>query len=352
MMQQVVDQPTPDVTLEQKVAFLRMPSSYPDAPRRVEARETRLSWVFLTDRFAYKLKKPMTTRLFDFSTPSLRRAECESELHLNARLAPGVYIGLLPLVRMADGRLRLGGEGDPAEWLVWMHRLPEARLLDAAIGERTLRAAEIESVADRLAAFYATAAPVPLAEDDYLSRFADEQAESRQVLCDPAFGFVEADVAAVLEPVDAMLRHESGLLLSRLTAGRIVEGHGDLRPEHIYLGDPPAAIDCLEFSRRLRLLDPFEELAYLGMECAVLGAAWVGAVLVAICAVRLSDPIPDRLVAFYATFRAAMRARQAVTHLLDPAPREPEKWQPLARRYLVVGGQFAARLRSGDKDDH
>ena len=149
-----------------------------------------------------------------------------------------------------------------------------------------------------------------------------------------------------------MLRNESGLLLSRLTAGRIVEGHGDLRPEHIYLGDPPAAIDCLEFSRRLRLLDPFEELAFLGMECAVLGAAWVGALLVARCAARLSDPIPDRVVAFYAAFRAAMRARQALTHLLDPTPREPAKWQPLARRYILIGGRFAARLGAGDTGDH
>ena len=140
--------------------------------------------MFLTDRFAYKLKKPMTTRHFDFSTPSLRRAACESEVHLNARLAPGVYSGFA-LVRMADGRLRLGGEGEPVDWLVWMHRLPEARLLDAAIGDGTLRPAEIEAVADRLAAFYAAAAPVQLAKDDYLSRFADEQAESRQVLCDP-----------------------------------------------------------------------------------------------------------------------------------------------------------------------
>ncbi len=321
-----------------------MPASYPDATRGVETRETRFSWVFLTDRFAYKLKKPATTRHFDFSTPALRRVECESELRLNARLAPGIYLELLPLVHTLDQRLRLGGEGDVVDWLVKMHRLPAERLLDTAIQAGTLRSTEIESIAERLVAFYGAASPVSLAADDYLSRFADEQAESRQVLCNPAFGFDLTEVGTLLGAVDDVLRVESGLLLVRLTERRIVEGHGDLRPEHIYLGDPPAAIDCLEFSRRLRLLDPFEELAFLGMECAVLGAAWVGQLLIAACMARLSDPVPDRLVDFYAAFRAAMRARQAATHLLDAMPREPQKWHPLARRYIAIGGQYAARL--------
>ena len=332
------------MTLDEEVAFLRTPSSYPDAPRSVEVRETRLSWVFLTDCFAYKLKKPLAGRYFDFSTTALRRANCEAEVRLNARLAPGIYLGILPLVRNTEGRLQLGGEGEPVDWLVRIYRLPAGCLLDAAIRDGTLRRTEIEAVAGRLAEFYAAAEPVSLAEHDYLARFTEEQTETRQVLCQPAFGFADAEVEAVLGPVDALLRDQAGLLVSRLTAGRIVEGHGDLRPEHIYLGDPPAAIDCLEFSRRLRLLDPFEELAFLGMECSALGVTWIGPLLIGRCAARLCDPVPDQLVAFYTAFRAAMRSRQAVTHLADPARREAAKWLPLARRYLEVGTQAAVRL--------
>lgn len=335
-----------DVTLPQKVAFLSMPSSFPDTPRGVEARETRMSWVFLTDHFAYKLKKPVTTRHFDFATPALRRVYCEEEVRLNARLAQGIYLGVLPLVRAPEGRLRVGGEGEVVDWLIQMRRLPEAQMLDAAIRNGTVRPADIETVADRLVAFYASTEPVPLAEPDYLSRFVEEQALNRQSLRDRRFSLDEAAVEAVLAPVETALRELRGLLISRLAAGRIVEGHGDLRPEHIYLGQPPAAIDCLEFSRKLRLLDPFEELAFLGMECAVRGAAWIGPLLLARCAARLADPVPDRLTAFYAAFRAAMRARQAVDHLLDPKPREPGKWLPLARRYLAVGAEAAVRLRA------
>jgi len=314
-------------------------------------RETRFSWVFLTEGFAYKLKKPAVTRYFDHRTAAERRATCEAEVRLNQRLAAGIYLGLLPLVQVRGGQLQLGGDGRPVDWLVRMRRLPEARLLDAAIRRGTLRRAEIEAVADRLASFYAAAVPVSLDAQEYLQRFADEQVENHRMLHDGAFRLEDADVQAVLAAVDAIICNDGDMLRARLHAGRIVEGHGDLRPEHVYLADPPAVIDCLEFSRRLRLLDPFEELAYLGMECAVLGAAWVGPLLIERCVARLSDPVPDRLIAFYVAFRAAMRARQSVAHLRDHPVRQPEKWLPLAQRYLAVGVEAAAKLRTPDECD-
>ena len=61
----------------------------------------------------------------------------------------------------------------------------------------------------------------------------------------------------------------------RAAQGRIVEGHGDLRPEHIFLDGTPRIIDCLEFDRDLRLLDPVDELAFLALECERLGAPWI-----------------------------------------------------------------------------
>lgn len=337
-----------EATLAEKVAFLSRPASYPEGTRAVEVRETRMSFVFLTDRFAYKLKKPVATRHLDFRSLALRRAYCEEEVRLNARLAPGVYLGTVALAR-GQGGLRLGdGEaaaGEVVDWLVRMRRLPAERMLDAAIRRGTVAPDRIEAVADLLAAFYAAAAPESLAQAEYLGRFLEDQATSRELLCAPAFGLAREEVEAALAPVEALLRDEPGLLLARLAERRIVEGHGDLRPEHVFLGEPAAVIDCLEFSRRLRLLDPYEELCFLGMECAAAGAAWIGSALIARCAARMGEPVPDRrLLAFYTAFRAALRARQAVAHLLDPRPREPAKWLPQARRYLAIGAEAAATL--------
>ena len=91
----------------------------------------------------------------------------------------------------------------------------------------------------------------------------------------------------------AFVRERAGLLDARVRDGRIVDAHGDLRPEHVCLLDPPVVIDCLEFNRELRLVDPFDELAFLGFECALLGAPWIRGRLIEHCADKLADRPPE-----------------------------------------------------------
>jgi aminoglycoside phosphotransferase family enzyme len=80
------------------VAFLRRRDAYSETTGSVELIETHISWIFLTDEFAYKLKKPVRFDFLDFSTAELRREACENEVKLNRRLAPGVYLGVVPVV--------------------------------------------------------------------------------------------------------------------------------------------------------------------------------------------------------------------------------------------------------------
>src|SRR4030042_657356 len=98
-------------SLEAKLGLLGRPDAYPEAPSRVEAVETHMSWVFLTDTHAYKLKKPVRYDYLDFSTVEARRLDCEGEVRLNRRLAAEVYLGVVPLVLDAAGRPSLGGAG-------------------------------------------------------------------------------------------------------------------------------------------------------------------------------------------------------------------------------------------------
>jgi aminoglycoside phosphotransferase family enzyme len=100
-------------------------------------------------------------------------------------------------------------------------------------------------------------------------------------------------------------------------------------------------IDCLEFNDRLRQVDPFDEITYLGLECARLGAPWIGAQLLKRLTVALDDAPDPRLLRFYARYRACIRARLALAHLTEPSPREPERWRPLALDYLRLGATFS-----------
>ena len=124
----------------------------------------------------------------------------------------------------------------------------------------------------------------------------------------------------------------------------IVDGHGDLRPEHIWLGDPVRIIDCLEFNPHLRTVDPFDEIAFLSVECDRLGAGWASKYITRRIMRGLRDGLSEELFLFYRCHRAMLRARLAIAHLLEPNPRTPDKWPRLARAYLKIAGADATRL--------
>jgi len=319
-----------------KVAFLRKPSSYPHRPTRVKAVESHMSWVFLADDHAYKLKKSVRYPFLDFSTLEARRANCRAELRLNRRLAPEAYYGIESLVMAADGHLHIGGPGQVTDWLVHMRRLPDERMLDRAIRRKVLKPRDIRPAAEMLAAFYRAAPAVRVAKGRYLDRFAADVEENLRELQNPAFGLPQMRVQAIGRAQRRFLEDSSGLLERRLAEGRMIEAHGDLRPEHISLGPPPEVIDCLEFNRAFRLLDPAEELSFLSIECEQLGASWVGEAFFRTYRRATGDRPPKPLIAFYMSYRAFLRAKLAIWHLKERQPRTPAKWPRLARSYLRI----------------
>jgi aminoglycoside phosphotransferase family enzyme len=253
---------------------------------------------------------------------------------LNARLAPGVYRGLMVLQWRA-GVLSLVPEADAdaraatLDWLVWMQRLPAALTLDRAIADGTLEPAAIDALGDVLAGFYRGATVIEVDGAEYVARFQREQAISREVLLRPQFQLDGA--TAALDRCDAALLAQRNALAQRAAQGHVVDGHGDLRPEHVYLLQPPVVVDCLEFNTRLRQVDPLDELAFLGLECTLAGAPWVGPRLLQRC----TAAAPPAVCTLYTAYRALLRARLAMAHLLDPQPRTPQRWTPLAQRYVA-----------------
>jgi len=295
-----------------------------------------MSLVFLAGPTVYKLKKPVVYPFLDFSTMAARERSCCDELRLNRRLAPDVYLGLSMITREADGALALDGGGEVVDWLVRMRRLPAGRTLDRLIADGTLTVDQVDAVGEALARFYAEAERSRVSADEYVQQLRNEHAISRDIVCAYENGLGRP----LLDEVQRFLDVDHALLRERVTAGRIVDGHGDLRPEHVWLETPPLVIDCLEFNERLRQVDPFDEIAYLGLECARLGAGWIGPRLLRSVKAALDDAVDPRLVRFYARYRACIRARLALAHLAEPSPREAGRWQPLARTYLRLGSEF------------
>jgi uncharacterized protein len=337
-------QPQSAVSIADKVAALSQGWIYGLGAGAVPRTETHMSWVFFADDHVYKLKKPVRFPYLDFSTLARREAACRAEVALNQVLAPGVYLGLVPL-RMGDHGLQLGGEGEIVDWLVLMRRLGLERTLDRRLAAARPSHAELERLAQVLTRFYRHARPLRIGAPRHLMDWRRALAQNRAVLLNPALGMSPGQIRWIFAVLRrTLLRCRLGFA-ERLRHGRVVDGHGDLRPEHIFLGVAGVmVIDRLEFNAALRIIDVVDELAFLELECERLGAPAMGLRLRRRVQHGLGDRPPEALVLFYRCHRALLRARLSIAHLLEPDGRTPEKWPRQARAYLAIAARDAQRL--------
>jgi aminoglycoside phosphotransferase family enzyme/predicted kinase len=338
---------------EAVVEHLRDPAAYPEAAGTVRLIETHISQVFLTDRFVYKLKKRVRFDFLDFRTLEKREAACRDELRLNRRMAPEAYLDVLPIVADSAGQLRLGkahasssdeSRGGPiVDWVVYMKRLPAERMLDRLLATNRLTEDEAERLTAFLADYYARAEPLQIDGETYRRTIAHHVADNRRVLLEAS----EIDAELVRRIHTAQLRYLAcrAELLRVRAAGHVIDGHGDLRPEHVCLTDPIAVFDCIEFSAEFRRVDVLDELGFLSMECDAAGAPEVGRRIIAAYRRHSDDDAPAELEAFYKSYRAVVRAKVATLRAAQidgPARRESldarDRYLNLAEKYLRAAG--------------
>jgi uncharacterized protein len=328
-----------------KVAFLSGSNAYRGHVDQVTVCETHMSWVFLAGNRVYKLKKPVRFPYLDFSTLDRREAACRAEFTLNRRLAPDVYLGVTPLTLSPQG-LALGGMGRVVDWLVIMDRLDDRWVLERVLRDGEVTSQRVDSVAETLARFYRRARPAYISATVHIAEWSRGLGLNRNVLLNPELDLPRERIRCIDRVQRRFLSTRSEMLVERVHRRRIVDGHGDLRPEHIWLDHEVRIIDCLEFNRRLRTVDPFDEIAFLALECERLGARWVGERIRKRIEQGLREQCPAPLFCFYRGYRAMLRARLSIAHLLEPRPRTPEKWPALASTYLDIAARDTARLEA------
>ena len=328
--------------LTDKIAYLSRPESYFESTTAVEIIETHMSYVFLTDLHAYKLKKPVRYPFLDFSTLDARRLNCEEEVRLNRRLARNVYLGVVPLVRTGSG-LRLQSEGEPVEWLVKMRRLPRHLMLDHAIREHRVAEQDVIRFTRVLSNFYRTAERIQMSPETYRTKLRAAIVDDHGALAKPDYGLPGALRKDTESAQLAFLDRHAAQFDRRIDQPVLVEGHGDLRPEHVCLAAEPVFIDCLEFNRDLRIVDPADELGYLAMECEFAGAGHIGEIIFETYSASTGDRPPRALVRFHQAQRAVLRAKLAVWHLEDHLTNSARaKWLERAQAYLRLSQGYCA----------
>lgn len=330
-------------SLSEKVRFLSTPGHYPAQPSRVQVIQTHMSYVFLTSRDVYKMKKPVYNQRFDFRTLAARRRNCEAEVQLNRRLAPVSYLGLVPLIRYDSTTLQLGGKGRVAEWLVHMRRLPTEQMLDYLIEHNQITPDRIDLIGRVLVDFYRRAEPLPIAPEDYRQRYRAYVDDCIEHLREPYYDLPSRQLDRLGTELHRYLALQ-GIYGLDPRAGRVVEAHGDLKPQHICFTHPPAIIDCLEFDKELRSLDPVEELCFLAIECERIDASLFGERILQLYSRLTQDMVPDSLIHFYKAYRCLLRAKLSAWHVLDEGIVNPEYWLRRSREYLNRAEHYATQL--------
>lgn len=324
------------------VAWLERPENHSHRPARVEHLETHVSHVFLAGDLVYKLKKPVVFDFLDFSTADAREQACREELRLNRRLAPEVYLDVAPITRDSQSRLQLGGDGRAVDWLVVMRRLPTDETLDSLHRAGRLTPQHIQRLVGTLSRFYAGLPAERISSAGYRQRITAHVQDNWREMAASASGLPARLVSRVHGFQLRLLMVSPELFDARVQQGRIVEGHGDLRPEHICFTSPMAIFDCIEFRREFRILDVADELAFLAAECDFLGADWVAPQLLEDWQAQTKDAIPAALWSFYRSYRACVRAKVADLRASQLPDAAREAATSDAMRHLELADRYAA----------
>jgi aminoglycoside phosphotransferase family enzyme/predicted kinase len=336
------------------VADLCRPASYPvPQPGRVELVATHISWVFLTSDHAWKVRRPVKLPFLDFSTVERRKHDCEEEIRLNRRLAPGVYQTVVPVL-LGPGGHTFVGPGTVVDHAVKMRRLPEERSAAALLRAGELTAARLARLAKRLAEFYRTVGPpAGLSGADSFARTVEENLEE---LAEFSGRFLDpARLRSVAAAQRRDLAAHARLLAARAASGRFREGHGDLRLEHVYFegeaGDEePLVIDCVEFNPAFRCGDVALDVAFLAMELEAAGRPDLSDHFLYRFARDSSDYDFYPLIDLYLCHRALVRAKvacllaaDATTPALKAARKQEEAGRLLALAQAHAAGSPARR---------
>lgn len=328
------------VSIADEVRFMKRASAYPFKTDSVEVKETHMSWVFLVDGWAYKLKKPVKYPFLDLRSAKARQQNAKEEVRLNKRFAKGIYKGVIPITIETNGKLAIDGNGKIADWLVLMKRIPEKDMLDYAIVHQKVNQMQLIRAAELLIKYYKKAEPIIVEPEKYRKRLRDDIAAAYLGLSNPLFQLNLPQIKRLADGLFRFLDEQAPRFDQRVNSKKIIEAHGDLKPEHIRLKPRPAIIDCLEFSRELRIQDMAEEISFLGMECEMLGNFDVGNMFFNTYCDLLNDKIPEPLISFFKIKGALRRAFLVAGHLLEAPYRNDPQWIIRSNRYLRLGEKY------------
>jgi len=345
-----LDEKTDLSTWLKMVEQLRLAPEWPEDELPIEMKQTHISVLLLSRSYVIKLKKPVDFGFLDYTTLKKRLKVCEDEVRLNRRLCPNTYIGVGGIIEI-DGQIRFSGRtGKIVDYCVWMRRLPEDRMLDRMVENKTVTEAAIDRVAARLYEFHRSAPRGPEitrwggldeVRRNWKENFIQTEPFIGRTISAPAY-------KAIRSWVNEEIETRAGLFDRRARAGWIVDGHGDVRCESVCVTDGAICIyDCIEFNDRFRCGDVASEAAFLAMDLDARGRPDLGYFFTEAYQRRTGDEDFFTLLPFYRCYRAYVRGKVLSFRLNEAefSEREREDAATRAGNYFDLARRYASRLK-------
>ena len=332
------------------VNFLLKPNAYDPVSEAVNLVQTHISYVFITDAFAYKFKKPVDFGFLDFSTPAKRHQYCQQELILNRRLCPSIYLDLVALEK-TDGNFRLVNQANAdmdktVEFGVKMKRMPEERMMANVIRSGELTAEMLDAICDVLVPFYAKAEG-----GTAIQEFGRPDAVSVNIF--ENFSQTETFIGSkslsksqfeLIKNFSVQFLQQDDLFAERISADRIRYCHGDLYSANICLADRIYIFDCIEFNERFRFCDVASDIAFLAMDLDFHGLTNISDRFVRRFMKKSEDDTLGKMLNFYKCYRAYVRGKINLFTANAPEVDMPTKQQCLemAAKYFQLAERYGA----------
>ena len=296
---------------DELISAMLKPGFYPEPPEEVTHKETHISHLFFAGDLVYKMKKAVHFSFLDYSTLAQRRYYLNQELTLNRRLAPSVYLEVLPIGRDLSG-WRLGASDSPVEFALKMRRLPDSSMLTSLLQSLQVTADMMRSLAQVLAIFHAQTNRVNSAGaaahfDTVTKQWRDNLKDVEQLI---GSSIDLESFAAVKGFGDDFLDEYREFISRRGSDGWVRDCHGDLHCEHVCFAPEGIQIfDCIEFDPQLRLCDVASEMGFLLMDLEARGGAPLGEALLTRYCDLINDSSLTVLLPFYKCYRALIRGK-------------------------------------------
>jgi len=331
---------------EKIVEALLKPENYDEEVKNIRHLQTHISHVFLTGKFAYKIKKPVNFGFLDFTTLEKRKFYCEKELELNRRLSPEIYLEVVSITK--DGGIKIKGKGETVEYAVKMKELPQEKIMSKLLEKNQITEEIIDELAKIISDFHSKAkvatkesgfGPFNTMKFNWNENFTQNEHFIGKTIDKEQFDFIK-------NKIDEFFEKNKSLIENRILEKKIKECHGDFHSGNIFITDKIYIFDAIEFNERFRFSDVASEVAFLAMDLDFHGKENLSTYFVGKYIQYSNDKGLLKLLSFYKCYLAFVRGKVTSFKINDKnvGEKEKEESSQLAKKYFDLAFKYAKQI--------